>query len=1066
MSTNDPNPPNDPSANSAPRAAGDKLAGCYALARRLEVGDKTEVWLAHDEVLGKDVSLHFVPEAVRKDSRALQELRMDIKRNRQLIHPNILRVYDLVEEPDWVAVSMEAFEGQSLSGRVAAQGGKGSKLGDIQGWVEQLAHTLEEAHKINVLHRDLNPANLFLTPAGKILVANFGISRTIHDSVARAGGGESGSIAYESPQLLDNKPPARTDDVYSLGAVLYTVLTGKPPFSGPNLAQQVRAGVSAESLAALQNADLGVPSNWRTTIATCLDKNPEARPPSAAEVARRLAAGGEPAAAVPTPAKGSVVETKSAPAVAPVIAAEEKKPAAIEAKAPAGPVEPKPAPAAEPVKSATGPASPSSSKPVEPPAKEPKKEKEIEVLKAGTPASTTAPASPSKPADRPRSDLTPHLYPEESRFPVVGLATAAVVIVIGAIIYHFATSETSSPDSNSNEPPEKHELRPLSTPALVTSTPEPVAPVVATATPKVKPQTPPPVAVATPNPVDKALADRAALLEKARQEAQAAEKAQGELIKQQQLAEANLASVKKSIDEKTASVKALKKAADEAVAQRKKLEDDKKAAETAAAEAQKVAVEKARLADEKAKALLDLDKASADKLAAPQQADMEIVALQKMAEEKQRAVDDGVKALAAADAAKKQQLATVTEHEHEIERIKAADADAQKQRAAAEEEKNKLDRDLEEMRRTFQQKMDDLEKQRKALDEKQRKGPDNAAVVTPTVRPQTPAPATPTITPTIVRATPMPAPATPAPKPAQTPVAAPTVVAPLPISLATPKPATPTPSTPVEMVKLTVPTPAPLLATPAPLLPTPAPVMVVPGGNSLGMKFVPVGDVEFCIWQTRLKDFEVFAKSVNLKSTSWKGPGFKQGPDHPVVNVSWQEAVAFCKWLTDKEHRDSLLPPNQYYRLPTDLEWSKAVGLPEETGKTPEMRDMGIPDVYPWGTQWPPPPGAGNYTGIETGSDVAIKDYDDGYAWTSPVGSFAPNKFGLYDMGGNVWQWCMDTWNAESKAKVLRGASWYNGALKLSLLSSCRVHAAPDSSTDNYGFRIVRAKEEAKAVRK
>ena len=229
------------------------------------------------------------------------------------------------------------------------------------------------------------------------------------------------------------------------------------------------------------------------------------------------------------------------------------------------------------------------------------------------------------------------------------------------------------------------------------------------------------------------------------------------------------------------------------------------------------------------------------------------------------------------------------------------------------------------------------------------------------------------------------------------------------------------------------------------------------------MKFAPVGDLDFCVWQTRVQDFEVFAKAVNLKSNSWKGPGFKQGPDHPVVNVTWQEAVAFCKWLTDKEHKENVLPANQFYRLPTDLEWSKAVGLPEESGRTAEMRDMGVPDVYPWGTQWPPPVGAGNYTGEETGSDVAIKGYDDGFAWTSPVGSFAANKFGLFDMGGNVWQWCMDTWNSDSKAKVLRGASWYNGALKLSLLSSCRVHAAPDSMSDNFGFRIVRAKEEVKS---
>ena len=159
----------------------------------------------------------------------------------------------------------------------------------------------------------------------------------------------------------------------------------------------------------------------------------------------------------------------------------------------------------------------------------------------------------------------------------------------------------------------------------------------------------------------------------------------------------------------------------------------------------------------------------------------------------------------------------------------------------------------------------------------------------------------------------------------------------------------------------------------------------------------------------------------------------------------------------NKERKEGILPANQLYRLPTDPEWSKAVGLSEEAGRSPEARDMGIPDVYPWGNQWPPPANAGNYTGEETGSDVAIKGYDDGFAWTSPVGSFPPNQFGLYDMGGNVWQWVMDSWNGESKHKVLRGASWYNGALKLSLLSSCRVSALPDSSTDNYGFRVVRA---------
>ena len=247
---------------------------------------------------------------------------------------------------------------------------------------------------------------------------------------------------------------------------------------------------------------------------------------------------------------------------------------------------------------------------------------------------------------------------------------------------------------------------------------------------------------------------------------------------------------------------------------------------------------------------------------------------------------------------------------------------------------------------------------------------------------------------------------------------------------------------------------------PAPVA-TPVPALVrAPGENSLGQRFVPVGDVEFCIWQTRVKDFEPFALATNLKPAPWRNPGFKQGPDHPVVFVTWQEAMAVCKWLTDKDHTEGMLPPNQIYRLPTDLEWSKAVGLPEEPGNTPTARNTDIAAVHPWGTQWPPPPGAGNYTGEETGSDLAIKGYNDGWRWTSPVGSFQPNQFGLYDMGGNVWQWCMDSWNEQSMAKVLRGASWYNGALKLSLLSSCRVHAAPDSATDSYGFRIIKASTE------
>lgn len=123
---------------------------------------------------------------------------------------------------------------------------------------------------------------------------------------------------------------------------------------------------------------------------------------------------------------------------------------------------------------------------------------------------------------------------------------------------------------------------------------------------------------------------------------------------------------------------------------------------------------------------------------------------------------------------------------------------------------------------------------------------------------------------------------------------------------------------------------------------------------------------------------------------------------------------------------------------------------------------MGVQDVYPWGSQWPPTAGAGNYAGEETQTEIPIPGYNDGYPNTSPVGKFKANAAGLYDMGGNVWQWVADSWNGENRAKTLRGGSWYNGAIPLSLLSSCRISSSPDTLHDTYGFRIIKAT--AKAV--
>ena len=218
--------------------------------------------------------------------------------------------------------------------------------------------------------------------------------------------------------------------------------------------------------------------------------------------------------------------------------------------------------------------------------------------------------------------------------------------------------------------------------------------------------------------------------------------------------------------------------------------------------------------------------------------------------------------------------------------------------------------------------------------------------------------------------------------------------------------------------------------------------------NSLGMKFVsvPGTSVFFSIWETRVQDYRAHAQAAIEVGGSWKNPGFPQTDTDPVVNVSWDEAKRFCVWLTEKEKREGKLPAGSQYRLPTDAEWSWAVGIGDREGSgVPKAKGWRLKTIYPWGAQWPPPKGAGNY-------DPSLGT--DSFDHTSPVGSFAANEQGLFDLGGNVWEWCEDFLDGRSGNHVLRGGSW-NFSSAGHLLSSYRNGAASDARSGGIGFRYV-----------
>ena len=213
--------------------------------------------------------------------------------------------------------------------------------------------------------------------------------------------------------------------------------------------------------------------------------------------------------------------------------------------------------------------------------------------------------------------------------------------------------------------------------------------------------------------------------------------------------------------------------------------------------------------------------------------------------------------------------------------------------------------------------------------------------------------------------------------------------------------------------------------------------------NPLGMHFVPVKrtKVLFSVWETRISDYRAWVDDGGRERVA---PAFAQGDDHPVVNISWDDASGFCAWLNTRDP----LPSGARYRLPSSAEWDRAAGLPaprrdEFTGDS--IFDPRYMRMFPWGESWPPPADAGNYH-----PSLGVDDFDH----TSPVGSFAANRNGIHDLGGNVWEWTGDWFNDSPDFRVLRGASW-RMRNPGDLLAATKVGNVTHLRLDTYGFRCV-----------
>ena len=281
------------------RRSGQRYFNRFVLVRQLGYGGMGDVWLAGDENFKddsdqrKEVALKFLPPRLSHDDLAVRELRKEALNSRELQHENIVHIFDLCKDEHDVAIYMEYVNGSNLAKIRTDQPEEILEVDDwLEGVVAQLLAGLSYAHSAGVVHHDLKPANLLVSKEGRLKIADFGISRNLNETVVRLTGEMVvGTLTYMGPQQLDGSPPSPLDDIYSLGATLYELLTGKPPFSSGDISLQIQTKVPPPIVE--RRKELGkkgkiIPPHWEKTIAACLAKDATQRPQSALEVARML----------------------------------------------------------------------------------------------------------------------------------------------------------------------------------------------------------------------------------------------------------------------------------------------------------------------------------------------------------------------------------------------------------------------------------------------------------------------------------------------------------------------------------------------------------------------------------------------------------------------------------------------------------------------------------------------------------------------------------------------------------------------------------------------------------
>ena len=261
-------------------SSGLTFGGRYQLQSRIAIGGMGEVWQATDLVIGRTVAIKILKDEYLGDPGFLERFRAEARHAALVNHEGIANVFDYGEEDGSAFLVMELVPGEALSSILERE--RVLPTDRVLDIVAQTASALQAAHAAGLVHRDIKPGNLLITPEGRVKITDFGIARIADQVPLTATGQVMGTVQYLSPEQASGSPASPSTDIYSLGIVAYEALAGRRPFTGESQVAIAMAQINE----APPELPVTVAEPVRNLVYKCIAKKPAERPATAAHLAR------------------------------------------------------------------------------------------------------------------------------------------------------------------------------------------------------------------------------------------------------------------------------------------------------------------------------------------------------------------------------------------------------------------------------------------------------------------------------------------------------------------------------------------------------------------------------------------------------------------------------------------------------------------------------------------------------------------------------------------------------------------------------------------------------------